>query len=110
MTRLSRCVGIIVCGSLLGLGLTNNVVLAGDDTKTASSGEREGGQAGWGYDPVQRDCVAARPGERIGGRAGRPYNHVKVKREHVPRLLGERTGGQAGRGYDPVQWECVAAE
>jgi len=59
MIPISKFVCIISCGFLLGLGLSDNAALAGDEMKAAQPGERIGGQAGLGYEQDKRQRVAA---------------------------------------------------
>ncbi len=62
MIPISKLVCIISCGFLLGLGLSDNAALAGDEMKAAQPGERIGGQAGRDYDQKQWKLVAAQTG------------------------------------------------
>ena len=95
MVTIQKFVGVITCGVLLGLGLSGHAGAAADVMNAGQSGERIGGQAGRGYEPVKQGHIAAiQPGERIGGQAGRGYE--QVKQGHVATVhSGERTGGQA---------------
>src|SRR6185295_7130982 len=78
MVALPKIVGVMSCGFLLCLGLSGNLASAADAMKAGQSGERIGGQAGRGYEPVKQKNVAAiQAGERIGGQAGRGYEPVK---------------------------------
>ena len=81
MVAIFKIVGVTSCGFLLCLGLSGNVASAADAMKACQAGERIGGQAGRGYEPV----------EQIGKQAGRGYYPVKQVR--VATHAGERIGG-----------------
>jgi len=71
MVTIPKIVGVIICGVLLGLGLSGPSGAAADVMKAGQSGERIGGQAGLGFEQgKQGHIVAIHPGERIGGQAG----------------------------------------
>jgi hypothetical protein len=98
MVAIFKIVGVTSCGFLLCLGLSGNVASAADAMKAGQAGERIGGQAGRGYEPV----------EQIGEQAGRGYYPVKQVR--VATHAGERIGGQAGWGYEQTERERVATQ
>jgi len=98
MVAIFKIVGVTSCGFLLCLGLSGNVASAADAMKACQAGERIGGQAGRGYEPV----------EQIGEQAGRGYYPVKQVR--VATHAGERIGGQAGWGYEQTELERVATQ
>jgi hypothetical protein len=98
MVAIPKIVGVISCGFLLCFGLSGNATSAADGTKAGQAGERIGGQAGRGYEPVQQ----------IGEQAGRGY--YPGKQERVPTHAGERIGGQAGLGYEQAERERIAAQ
>ena len=110
MRAIPKIVGVMSCGVLLCLGLSGNVASAADVMKAGQAGERIGGQAGRGYEPVKQEHMAViQAGERIGGQAGRGYE--PVKQEHMAVIqAGERIGGQAGREYYPVKQKHVATQ
>ena len=95
MVTIPKIVGVITCGVVLSLGLSGHAGAAVDVMKVGHAGERMGGHAGRGYEPVkQGHFMSIHPGERIGGQAGRGYEPVKqglVATAHS----SERTGGQA---------------
>ena len=123
MVAIPKIVGVMSCGFLLCLGLSGNVASAADAMKAGQAGERIGGQAGRGYEPVkqQEHTAAIQAGERIGGQAERGYEPVKqigeqagrgyhpVNQERVATHAGERIGGQAGWGYEQAERERVTA-
>jgi len=98
MVAIFKIVGVTSCGFLLCLGLSGNVASAADAMKAGQAGERIGGQAGRGYEPV----------EQIGEQAGRGY--YPVKQVGVATHAGERIGGQAGWGYEQTERERVATQ
>ena len=124
MVAIFKIVGVTSCGFLLCLGLSGNVASAADAMKACQAGERIGGQAGRGYEPVkqQEHIAAIQAGERIGGQAGRGYEPVEqigeqagrgyypVKQVRVATHAGERIGGQAGWGYEQTELERVATQ
>jgi len=67
MVALPNIVGVMSCGFLLCLGLSGNVASAEDAMKAGDAGERIGGQAGRGYEPVkqQEHIVTIHAGERV---------------------------------------------
>jgi len=82
MVAIPKIIGVMSCGALLCLGLSGNAVSAADAMKAGQAGERIGGQAGRGYEPVkQAHSAAPHAGERMGGQAGQGYE--PVNREHV---------------------------
>ena len=95
MVTIPKIVGVITCGVVLSLGLSGHAGAAVDFMKVGHAGERMGGHAGRGYEPVKQGHIAAiHSGERMGGQAGRGYE--PVKQGHVATAhSSERTGGQA---------------
>jgi hypothetical protein len=83
MVAIPKIVGVMFCGFLLCLGLSGNVASAADAMKAGHAGERIGGQAGRGYEPVkqQEHIAAAHAGERMGGQAG--WGYEQTERERV---------------------------
>ena len=78
MVTIPKIVGVITCGVLLGLGLSGHASAAADVMKAGQSGERMGGHAGRGYEPVkQGHSRAIHQGERIVGQVGREYEDIK---------------------------------
>lgn len=67
MVAIPKIVGVMSCGVLLCLGLSGHAALAADGMKADQAGERIGGQAGRGYEHVERERVTTHAGERIGG-------------------------------------------
>ena len=109
MVAIHKIIGVMCCGVVLCLGLSGHAVSAADDMNVGYAGERIGGQAGRGFEHVNRENVAAlHPGERIGGQAGQEYEPVKQEHVAAPNP-GERIGGQAGRGYEQKKWEHIVA-
>jgi len=85
MATFPKVVGLLSCGVLLCLGLSNaaQARIAASDTdkmNAPQARERIGGQAGRDYDQQQWKLVAAQPGERIGGQAGLGYEQDKRQR------------------------------
>ena len=110
MVAIPKIIGVMSCGALLCLGLSGNAVSAVDSMNAGHAGERIGGQAGRGYEPVKQQHIAApHTGERIGGQAGQGYEPVKQQHIAAPHA-GERIGGQAGQGYEPVNREHIATQ
>lgn len=111
MIALSKIVGIISCGFMLAVGLSDQTVCAGDEMTVSRSTQRIGGQAGQPYNPLKYEHASVQPlervdgpvGARIGGQAGRIYDHIK--HEHASVQPGGRIGGQAGEGHSPIQLE-----
>jgi len=97
MVAILKISGVMCCGVVLCLGLSGHAVSAADDMTAGHAGERIGGQAGRGFEPVKQERVAAPlPGERNGGQAGREYE--QQKQERIAAHPGERIGEQAGLG------------
>lgn len=109
MVAIPKIIGVMCCGVVLCLGLSGHAVSAADDMNVGYAGERIGGQAGRGFEHVNREHVAAvNPGQRIGGQAGQGYEPVKQEHVAAPHP-GERIGGQAGRGYEQQKREHLVA-
>src|SRR4026209_464206 len=71
MVAILKISGVMCCGVVLCLGLSGHALSAADDMTAGHAGERIGGQAGRGFEPVEQERVAVPlPGERNGGEAG----------------------------------------
>ena len=99
MVSITKVGGVLSCGFLLCLGLSNgananNAPLAEDDMNAIQS-ERDGGQAGLKGDDDKLTGVPepSQPG-RNGGQAGLRGDDNKLKGDHA--TMPGREGGQAG--------------
>lgn len=71
MVAIPKIIGVMCSGVVLCLGLSGHPVSAADGMNAGHAGERTGGQAGRGFEHVNREHVPApHPGERIGGQSG----------------------------------------
>ena len=82
MVSIPTVVGVITCGFLLCLGLSNTAqgdyaASAADEMKAGQSAERIGGQAGLRGDQEKLKGVAGQSAERIGGQAGLRGDQLK---------------------------------
>jgi hypothetical protein len=111
MIAIFKNVGVVACGFVLSVSLSQQIMWAADEMKASHSSSRIGGQAGQSYDHAKRTHVSfprkeridGRPGERLGGQAGREYDHIK--HDYEPIYATGRIGGRAGASYSPIQLE-----
>ncbi len=110
MVSTPKIIGLMSCGFLLCLGLSNpaQTVAADGTSERQPGGPRVGGQGGEGGEPATGTVGKARKphtrqpgGPRVGGQGGRPAGtHIQegeAGKPHARQPGGPRAGGQGGQ-------------